>query len=167
MSKIKLDKSRYHSEVHGEAQHGLAAFQDGLPFNHQGELIQVMITPDLQVIVDKKLRKIAKLQAASAPASTPQTPPPPPPAASDDKDGDDQNAADDDDEDDGDVSDEVNFEQWLKDEVKYPWHLIAGAAKKRFSKHFKNAKELAEFLVYDENLVGPEDVPTKLGPKGT
>lgn len=155
MSKIKLDKSRPHSTVHGDAEYGLAAYQDGLPFNHQGELIEKLVTPEMQPIVDKKLRKLAKLEAANAPKDSVQQDPPIPEPEDDE----------DEDENDGDSADEINFEQWLKDETKYPWHLLAKEGKKRYSKVFSNSKELADFLVYEEQILGPEDVPTKLGKK--
>lgn len=149
--KLKLDRSRPFATCHGE---GLThAFeQDGLPFDHQGELAEKQVkTPAQKALVEKKMRRLVKLQAG-APSSDPdlQEPPTPP-----------------DDDDEGNENAEMNFEAWLKDEVQYPQHVVFKEARRRFNKVFTNYKALAEFLVYDEQVLGPDDVPTKLGQKST
>lgn len=148
--KLQLDRSRAFATCHGE---GLThAFeQDGLPFDHQGDLATSMVkTPAQKALVEKKMRRLVKLQAG-APSSDPdlQEPPAPP------------------DDDEGDEGTAMNFEAWLKDEVQYPQHEVFKEARRRFNKVFTNYKALAEFLVYEEQVLGPDDVPTKLGQKST
>jgi hypothetical protein len=149
--KLKLDRSRPFATCHGE---GLThAFeQDGLPFDHQGELAMSMVkTPAQKALVEKKMRRLVKLQAG-APSDDPDLQEPPTPPDDDDEGGDDT---------------AMNFEAWLKDEVQYPQHEVFKEARRRFNKMFTNYKALAEFLVFEEQVLGPDDVPTKLGPKST
>lgn len=55
------------------------------------------------------------------------------------------------------IEDEINFESWLKGEVKYPPFQIRAAALKRYSKRYPNIyPDLVVDLVLDERLV-PED----------
>src|SRR3954462_11430490 len=42
---IELDKSRAHSEVHGEHAHNLGFIQDGLPFDKGARLIRQLFGP--------------------------------------------------------------------------------------------------------------------------
>jgi hypothetical protein len=143
---LKLDRSRYHATVHGEnATHAFE--QDGLPFNHQGELVEKLVSKEKRPLVEKKLKRLAKL--ASGTPVEPEV----------------VEKTEDDDDDEGDASSEMNFEQWLKDQVRYEQHAVFKEAKKRYNKVFSNYRDLAEFLVFEENICGPEDVPTKLGPK--
>lgn len=145
MSVITLDRSRAFATVHGEGiTHAFE--QDGLPFNHHGRLVMELVPKEKRAIVEKKMKRLAKLES-NEPKETVET-----------------DVAADDDAGDGDGSD-INFEAWLKDEVKYQQHELFKEARKRFSKTFMNYRDLAEFLVFEENVCGPEDVPTKLGPK--
>lgn len=160
---LKLDRSRDHATVHGEgATHAFE--QDGLPFDHQGELVMDLVRPEQMPFVQKKLRRLAKL-AGEAPAPT--APPPEPPSQGNESkiDGDAGDDDDDDDKDDNPASD-MNFEAWLKDEVKYQQHEVFKEARRRYNKVFTNYRDLAEFLVFEENVIGPDEVPTKLGPRG-
>lgn len=123
--------------------------QDGLPFNQMGELVAKLIkTKEQKDLVEKKLKRQAKL-AAGAP-----TPP----------DDDDKSKAEpaDDDDDTADIGKEINLEAWLKDEVQYEPNLMFKEAKKRYGKHFTTYQQLAEYLVYEENVCGASEVPTKL-----
>jgi len=53
--------------------------------------------------------------------------------------------------------DEVNFEAWLRGDVKYQPHLLRAAARKRFGHVYKDVyPNLVVDLVLDEHLV-PED----------
>ncbi|MCA1458097.1 hypothetical protein I6F35_33730 [Bradyrhizobium sp. BRP22] len=147
--RLKLDRSRDHATVHGEGA-PYAFEQDGLPFDHHGYLAEKFVPANKKALVDKKLKKLAKL-AEGEPV---------------DEDKPDLTAdVDDDDDADADASLEINLEAWLKDEVKYEPHLVFKEAKRRYNKVFSNYRDLAEFLVFDEQICGPEDVPTKLGPK--
>lgn len=159
--KITLDRSRTHATVHGEgATHAFE--QDGLPFDHHGTLVMELVKPEQRPLVEKKLKRLARL-AGEAPKPPESTPPVPPEQDGEDNSGDD----DDDDDDDSDVASEMNFEAWLKDEAKYPQHEVFKEARKRYNKVFTNYRDLAEFLVFEENVVGPDQVPTKLGPRST
>lgn len=140
MSLIKLDRSRDFATVHGEGM--THAFeQDGLPFDHHGSLVEALVPPDKQAMVEKKLRRLAKKvdKGTDQPTSS---------------DGDEAQGSD------------INFELWLKDEARYQPHELYNEARRRFSKNFSNLTDLAEFLVFDENVCPPEDVPTKLGQRG-
>lgn len=140
---LKLDRSRTCATCHGEGlTHSYE--QDGLPFDFQGELVARLLTPEQKALVDKKAKRLAKL-ASKAPGDEPA--------------GD---AASSDEVSDAEASTEMNFEQWLKDEVKYEPHAVFKEAKRRYSKNFSNYRDLAEFLVHEEQICGPEDVPTKL-----
>jgi hypothetical protein len=142
---IRLDKSRKHSSVHGEVSHGLAYVQDGLPFNQMGELIEALVTPELKPVVEAKTKRLKK---AAAPAETEQVPPVP--EAEGGEGGEDNSG------------DEYNLEAWLRDEVKYIPGKLFKEAHRRFNRRFTTFIDLAEFLVFEENVLGPEDVPTKL-----
>lgn len=140
---ITLDRSREFATVHGEGiTHAFE--QDGLPFNHQGRLVMELVTKDKRPLVEKKLKRLSKLETSGT------------------KGVEEADVSIDDDA--GDGSD-INFEAWLKDQVKYQQHELFKEARRRFSKTFTNYRDLAEFLVFDENVCSPEDVPTKLGPK--
>jgi hypothetical protein len=147
--KLMLDRSRAYATVHGEGV--IHAFeQDGLPFNQQGELVEKLVkTKEHKALVEKKLKRLAKLTAGA----------PPEPVVEDDK--------PETEDDDSDLGKDINFEAWLKDEVQYEPNLLFKEAKRRFNKHFSAFDQLAEYLVYDEQVVGPSEVPTKLRPRQT
>ena len=141
MPVIKLDRSRDFATVHGEGM--THAFeQDGIPFDHQGVLVAGLVPDHKKDLVERKLKRLARLEEPMGPT-------------------------DDESDEGGDaVADgsDMNFEAWLKDEVRYPQHEVFKEAKKRFSKVFTNYRDLAEFLVFDENICSRDQVPTKLGP---
>lgn len=146
--KLMIDRSRPYASVHGE--NALHAFeQDGLPFNQMGELVAKLVTTkDQKALVEKKLKRQAKL-AAGAPVEPAE--------------GENAKAEQaDDDDDTADIGKEINLEAWLKDEVQYEPNLMFKEAKKRYGKHFTTYQQLAEYLVYEENVCGPSEVPTKL-----
>lgn len=144
--KLMLDRSRAFAEVHGEGV--IHAFeQDGLPFNQMGELVDKLVkTKEQKALVEKRLKRLAKL-AAGAPAEPEEEKKP---AEEDD---------------DADLGKDINLEAWLKDEVQYAPNILFAEAKKRFGKHFSTFHQLAEYLVFEENVLGPTEVPTKLGTK--
>lgn len=147
---LTLDRSRTFATVHGENTDGIAFVQDGIPFDARGMLLDDKVPDDKKALVAQKKKKAAKLARQN------DQPPSPP-------EGSPTGGADDDPDDDGEPDQtDVNFEAWLKDEVKYQPHVLFAAARKRFSKTFTNYRDLAEFLVLEENVVGIDDVPTKL-----
>lgn len=146
--KVMLDRSRAFAEIHGEGV--IHAFeQDGLPFNQMGEIVDSLIkTKEQKAIVEKKLKRLAKL-AAGAPVEPEEE----------------KKATNEQDDDLADLGKEINLEAWLKDEVQYAPNILFTEAKKRFGKHFSTFHQLAEYLVFEENILGPTQVPTKLGTK--
>lgn len=143
---LRLDRTRKHSTVHGEVSHGLAFYQDGLPFNASGEIIMELVnTPERKAIYERKMRKAQKKPAA-APAD---------PAEAAAADADDDPASDDD----------VNIEAWARGLEKVEWTALQRYARKRFSKMFRGKEDLIEFLVFDEKIIALEDVAPSLRPK--
>lgn len=148
--RVILDRTRKHASVHGEAEHGLAYKQDGLPFNAQGELIEALVnTPEQKATLERKLKKLKhKRPAVSEPAKEPTA------AASGEADDDD--APDDYD---------INFDAWARGIERYEWIVLQRAAKKRFSKVFTSKEQLIEFLVFDAKIIALADVADALRPK--
>ena len=67
---IELDKSRVHSEVHGEHAHNLGFIQDGLPFDKGARLLkQLFGTPGFEKAKAIFERKIKALESAFIDAS--------------------------------------------------------------------------------------------------
>lgn len=150
--RVILDRTRKHASVHGEAEHGLAYKQDGLPFNAQGELIEVLVnTPEQKATLERKLKKLKhKRPAAPEPAKAPAAAAP---------------ADEDDDEDDVSGDDDINFDAWARGIERYEWIVLQRAAKKRFSKVFTSKEQLIEFLVFDAKIIALADVADALRPK--
>lgn len=144
---LTLDRSRTYATVHGENTDGIAFMQDGVPFDVRGALIEDKVSEDKKAFVAQKMKKAARLAR--------QADGPPAPGDSG------QNDPNDDSDGPIDPSD-VNFEAWLRDEVRYTPPVLFAAARKRFSKTFSNYRDLAEFLVFEEKIMNVEDVPTKL-----
>src|SRR6202040_2927457 len=51
---LRLDRSRYHSSVHGEFQSTTHYWQDGLPFDALGHLVTDECSPEQLALADKK-----------------------------------------------------------------------------------------------------------------
>jgi hypothetical protein len=145
---LRLDRTRKHSTVHGEVEHGLAYYQDGLPFNAGGELIAALVrTPEQKATLERKMRKAQKKPAAETqPAQTDTQP---------------SDTADDD----APTDEDVNFDAWARGLEKVEWTTLQRVGRKRFSKTFKSKEDLIEFLVFDEKILPLEDVAPSLRPK--
>lgn len=164
---IRLDRSRTFSECRGERtpedpQYKVHFWQGGklgpdtvlLPFDAQGLLI-----PDdgktapwmglnnegkpvqYHPLYDAKMRKFLELKSKKMATAATATAEEPELEISEDvaKEGAD-----------------VNFESWLRGEVRYQAHQLRAAAKSRYSKNYPKISELVTDLVLDEKLV-PED----------
>ncbi|HWW46321.1 MAG TPA: hypothetical protein VNZ94_00580 [Xanthobacteraceae bacterium] len=142
---LKLDRSRPYATVHGDGADGVAFYQDDLPFDFHGKLVAAKVPLHLREKVERKLLRLAKLADTAGDELQNEGGPPDP--------------TEDDDDDPG---TDVNFEAWLKDEIKYQPQVLFSEARRRFNKTFSDFGALAEFLVFDEQICGPDEVPTKL-----
>lgn len=140
--KVRMDKSRDFSTVHGERVPGdryreVHFFQDRLPFDSRGFLISdhpdVTEDPELAKLVAQKLKKAAKSKA-EAPGDEPDAP-------SDKDEGDEQ----------------VNLSAWARGEGQWPWQEISNAIGKRFNRRVANKQAAIEFLV-DEKVIAVADL---------
>jgi len=148
-----LDRSMYHSSVHGEFDDPVRYWQDGLPFNVHGELVEAKLTADQARQLEAQRARAGAKAAAPAPEAAANTlfagkqpepaGPPDPPHA----------------------DDEANLELWLKGERKYQAGKVFAAARSRYNKAFTNFTELIDFLVYDARLMTANEVTERLRPK--
>lgn len=125
----RLDKTRPHGTVHGE--HGASYEQDGFLFNHEGHLIEELLTPELR----DKLAAMAKKAAAKAPAE--------------EGDGDDDGKGID--------PDAINLELWLRGEAKYNFDAVRKEVKRRFGVWKTGKADVVEVLV-EEGIVTLDDL---------
>jgi hypothetical protein len=158
-----LDRTRPHGTCHGEGlTHGLSYEQDGLPFDHEGNLIMALVTSEAQKqLVDKKLARMAKRLARdeAAQATTQGEGAGAAPAASVPA-----TQADDDDDEDENFDDDVNFDAWARGMEQVPWVVLQKAARKRFAKVFRSKEQIIEFLVFDAKMLGLDDVVASMRP---
>ena len=161
---LRLDKSKPYSTIHGERQpddpHYLVHFQqDGLPFDVHGRLIEddgkrqsfSGVDADGKTVQHKPLyddkraekarRKLDRLNRAST-------------APVEETDADDDPAAAAAEK--AEAAESVNFESWLRGEVRYEhWQLVA-AFEARFSRKTQKESDMVIEMVGDDHLV-PED----------
>ena len=143
---ILLDRTRPYGEYHGEGL-GLRLYeQDGLPFDHKGELLMDLVTAEQKPLVEKKLKKAASKAKASAGDKAAA------PAEADDEEGEDGSV--------------INFDAWAQGKERHEWTVLAAEARKRFHKSFKGKDDLIEFLVFEAKMIALDDVATSLRPKG-
>lgn len=146
--RLRMDRSRKFSTVHGESvpgdvNHGVFYKQDGLPFDAAGILVEARLTPDQRNLADHKIKKLKAVKPVKNEA------------------GDDDEPA----ETEGAASDDVNFEAWLRGEVRYPPFTLFGAAKKRFQVNKTKIADLVEFLVFEQRVIPENEVSPKLLPR--
>jgi len=159
--KIRMDKSRDFSTVHGERppgdpEAGVEFYQDGLPFNSRGFLVEDHVTLVAETREGEKLRKkvarrLEKL-ANAKPARVVDAA-----SADDDIDEDDEDREDLDDDEDNDDEDDgpvpINLESWAKGEEEVPWQEVTQAIARRFSKRVANKRDALELLIA-ERVIG-------------
>jgi hypothetical protein len=164
MPRIRLDRSRYHSTVHGERtpDDPLAQvhyYQDGLPFDAAGHLVE-------DALDDEQKSRLVRTTNKQAP--------PPTDVAPADAGAHGHGAAESADvEDKADapasaaapVADEpVNLELWLTGEAKYLFDQVQAAIRQRYSKTVNTVVDAVEFLVLEQSLVDIGKVAKKLAP---
>lgn len=147
--KLRMDRSKPYSTVHGERLPGdlhqnTHFFQDNMPFDAAGLLIYDAIQdPKIKAIADRKLKKLPEAK----------------PAAADSNDGAD---GPDPDNDAGDkppasvAPGDVNLEAWLRGEEAYPWFSITKAVRERHNANISKQSDMVEFLIRDLKII-PED----------
>jgi hypothetical protein len=147
---IRMDRSRAHGTVHGERvagdpHAGVHFYQDGLPFNAQGELVadhpDITGDPAKQMKVERLQAKALKLLAKLK-----------------------ERASDEDEEDDEDDEDKdqapINLEAWARGEQELEWQMVTNAIAQRFGVRVKDKRGAVERLI-EERVVAPADLSPK------
>jgi hypothetical protein len=145
--RLRMDKSRPHATIHGERaagdRHAIAFYQqDGIHYDAHGYHIPELIDDDkVRGLIERRLRRQQKLEGekAEVDAQTDAAPDDDPDAASTDDDA-------------------VNLEAWLRGEVKYQWHMITSAVRKRYSQNLNRTIDVLECLVYDHEVVSEDQL---------
>jgi hypothetical protein len=135
---LRLDRSRYHSSVHGEFQSTTHYWQDGLPFDALGHLVVAECDAEMLAKADTKAPKIAPVPKVGGVPLLEEDDPPP-------------------------LADgEVNLELWAKGEARYLPGKVFAAIRERYNKSVTTFADAIEFLVNDVKLVAREQASTKL-----
>lgn len=155
----RLDKTRDYGTIHpaeiavGDTTVAAHFNQDGYYFDHEGNLVEALLTPEQK-------KKLAAKPAA-AKAKTQAKPAAKPKADA----GDEQEAEDASDEADGNDEakpaadgDELNIVSWLMGEIDYPVTAVREAVKKRYNTWKTSTRELILFLVEDQKVVTPKQL---------
>lgn len=143
---VYLNRSATFSTIHGDTiagdpHHGVAAYQDGLPFNHEDKLIwdhpEVLADENKQKKAERLIARAEKLlqRARSTGAA-------------------DEEEEDDLDGDDGESGTDVDLGAWARGIADWPWQEISNALARRFSRRVGNKFEAIELLV-NEKVVAP------------
>jgi hypothetical protein len=136
---LRLDRSRYHSSVHGEFQSTTHYWQDGLPFDALGHLVTDECSPEQLAKADAKAPRVqmsdvgCQRSEASDPSSDICHP-----------------------------TSEVNLELWAKGEARYLPGEVFAAIRERYNKSVTTFADAIEFLVNDVKLVTKEQASAKL-----
>ena len=147
--KVYLDRSRDFSTIHGEItksdpHFGVAAYQNGLPFNHQDELIvdspEIVSDPKLQARADKLLARAQKAAEYSRQRK-----------ASKDEDLD-EDEVDDEDEDGEAGPGPVNLGAWARGQGEWPWQEISNFIARKYSKRVADKRAAIE-LCLEQHVV--------------
>jgi hypothetical protein len=159
--KLRMDRSKPYSTVHGERPPGdihqnTHFFQDGMPFDAAGHLL-------LDAIEDPKIKAIAERRLKKLPAAKTDN------ARSADGDGDGDDGSDVDNDAGGDTKppasispDDVNLEAWLRGEETYPWFAITKAVRTRHGSNITKQADMVEFLVRDLKIIAEDQVGADL-----
>jgi hypothetical protein len=169
---IRLDKSRYYSETHGDRQPGDPHYhvhytQDGLPFDgsgilvpddgkrepwivgletDEGKIINVkhhpLYTDAMREKVNKRIDRITKFKSGAV--SKIET--------DDEEDRVDEKPS----------VDEVDFGAWLRGEMDYETFILFPAWAKRKGRKHTKLRDLVEDLVRDERIIPEEEVSPRL-----
>lgn len=155
--RLRMDKSRYYSSIHGERQpddpHAKISFyQDGLPFDGEGLLLLDLVPDDKKDMVERRLKKLNAARPEPEPVRTA------PVVGEDDDDADDEKRQPEI------TPGDVNLEAWLRGEANYVWFSIPAAIRTRFGKNVANKTDAVTFLVEEEKIVAPAQLSEALKP---
>jgi hypothetical protein len=126
---LRLDRSRYHSSVHGEFQSTTHYWQDGLPFDALGHLVTDECSPEQLAKADARVPKEMPTPKVSGVPLLEEDDPPP-------------------------LADgEVNLELWAKGEARYVPARVFAAIRERYNKSVSTFADAIEFLVNDAKLI--------------
>jgi len=137
-AKVYLDRSRDFSTIHGDIapgdpHHGIASYQDGLPFNHEDELLfehpEVQSNPDKLKKAERLVTRAAKLLERARSAEP-----------SDDEDDDDTQM----------TEGPVNINAWARVIADYPWQEITNFIARKYSKRVKDKHDALELLLNEK-----------------
>lgn len=142
---VELDRSRVHSEVHGEHAHNLGFIQDGLPFDKGARLIKELFgKPGFEKAKAIFERKIKALEAAFIDASKVDD------ADTSNKVGPTEPVVEDPDAD-------VNLRMWAMGKARYMPMVIYRVIRTRYARHVSTLAEAKAYLV-DIKVVAPGEV---------
>ena len=139
---LRLDRSRYHSSVHGDFQSPTHYWQDGLPFDALGHLVVAECDEEMFAKADARAPRAQKSEIRSQkpensdfrlPTSDPDF-----------------------------AEGEVNLELWAKGEARNLPGKVFAAIRERYNKSVSTFADAIEFLVNDVKLVPREQASTKL-----
>jgi hypothetical protein len=134
---LRLDRSRYHSSIHGDFDNNVRFHQDGLPFDAHGELCTEHCSA----------AQLAKADAAASPRRMPDG-------------GGQMSEGTDPTSDIRPPASDVNLELWAKGEARYPPFKVFAAIRERYSKSVSTFADAIEFLVSDVKLI-PQSAASK------
>ena len=149
--KVRMDRSRAYSTVHGDRGEGdkyagVMFIQDGIPCDASGYFI--FDHPDMEKPGPEgdKRRKLAEKKIARALAQAAKAPPKPPPSRAD--------ADNDEDEDEAEATNEeedllepINLEAWLRGEQQVEWQEVTQEIARRYKKRVAKIEDAITFLV--------------------
>jgi hypothetical protein len=133
---LRLDRSKYHSSVHGEFQGPVRFWQNGLPFDALGQLVINECDAEQIARADRKTPR----SVSTPPSSSSDDDPPPldPPSG------------------------DVNLELWAKGEERYLPAKVFAAIRERYSKSVTTFGDAIEFLVNEARLIPKEQASPAL-----
>ena len=141
---LRLDRSRYHSSVHGDFDSVVRFYQDGLPFDALGHLVTDECSPEQLAKADAKAPKVPSPSAPAFAGAHVRLEEPAPLT-------------------DGDV----NLELWAKGEARYLPGKVFAAIRERYNKSVTTFADAIEFLVNDVKLIPASEASNKLLASGS
>ena len=177
MPRIRLDRSRYHSTVHGERTPddplaNVHYYQDGLPFDAAGHVVEDVLSDEQKGALERKSSKQAPAETARSRESGNPAEILDSRLRGNERDADDPDAhasaADAPAAASAPPADEpVNLELWLTGKDKYLFDQVQAAIRARYSKTVNTVTDAVEFLVLEQSLVALDKVSKKLAPSLT
>lgn len=149
--KVRMDRSRAYSTIHGERgpgdKHaGVMYRQDGIPCDASGYFIF-----DHEDMLEKgpegdKRRKAAAKKIERALIQAAKAPPPPPPSRADADGDEDENEVEKENEEE-DLLEPINLEAWLRGEQQVEWQEVTQEVARRYKKRISKIEDAVSFLV--------------------